>query len=240
MSVIDSMRAVALSRHSGRCVGERRLRHLESVEGDDFDFARAVDAEQGGFGVGAGAAHDRDERVPGLGMNSKIGDLDLFGIGAEDRRDLRVDAGDVLRSRRAAGTLRPEVDGEDSRRLAVGGKQTPSGANANGPIDCSAVAAGAVCGSAVAAVRVAVTATARVAAARVKPHVFSDIRRIQPPLVESRDLSIRAYYDVGSGGVSFAARGWRLAVSYCSIDRLCNSQQRTASRESREDVSKLP
>ncbi len=60
-------------------------------------------------------------------MHGEVGDLDLLGIGPEDRRNLRVDARHILRPGGAAGGLRAEIDREDRRGLTIGGEKNAVG-----------------------------------------------------------------------------------------------------------------
>ena len=60
-------------------------------------------------------------------MHGEVGDGDLPHIGAEQRRDLLIDAGDGLGAGGAALGERAEVEREDRRRLRVARKEQPVG-----------------------------------------------------------------------------------------------------------------
>ena len=101
MSVIDcDARVPRVPPGSRRRIRQRDLRVLQPSNATISILPAPSTRSSSGLGVGALAAHHRDERVARPRMHGQIGDGDLPHVGAEQRGNLLIDRGDALSRRR--------------------------------------------------------------------------------------------------------------------------------------------
>ena len=120
-------RAGSASLASG-AFGRSTFENLTSSRATHLDLPGAVDAQERGRRVGALSAHDRQIGVAGLGMHGEIGDGDLAHIGAEQRRDLLIDAGDRLAPAAPPCASVPSSSAKMAADCVSPAKSKPSGA----------------------------------------------------------------------------------------------------------------
>ncbi len=121
MTDCDAAAATVRVDSGGTRQGHRRER--QRVERDEFNGSGAVDAHNGGLRVSGLTAHDRHEGVLRRRMHGHVDDADAGGVGAEDGRDLLVDAGDVGGAGSSPGSLGAEVDGVDGGGHGIRGQE---------------------------------------------------------------------------------------------------------------------